>query len=169
MKFAECVGTQWTWREAKRELSEEWHGSKEQRDLIWRKQQKSSASVRVLLLSDELLEVLKGMKKSSQDNLGLIFTDIKGEALKYNAIQSAFNASFKALNLPWRSTHILRHSYATVALMATNSLSAVQATLGHTSSRMTERYAKVIALLDRSVAEKTAKSLDIFSRKKISK
>jgi len=123
----------------------------------------------VLLLPDELVEVLKSMEEETQDKLGLIFTDCKGEALKYNAIQSAFNAGFVALNLPWRSTHILRHSYATAALMAENSLSAVQATLGHTSSRMTERYAKVIALLDRRVAEKTAKTIDIFNRQKVLK
>ena len=72
---------------------------------------------------------------------------------------------FMALELPWRSTYILRHSYATAALMATNSISAVQASLGHTSSQMTERYAKVIALLDRGVAEKTARVLDIFGNK----
>ena len=130
---------------------------------------KTNASVRVLLLSGELVEVLKVMKEESQDKLGLIFTDLKGEALKYNAIQSSFNASWTALKLPWRSTHILRHSYATAALQATNSLSAVQATLGHTSIRMTERYAKVIALLDRGVAEKTAKFFDIFSKKEVSK
>ena len=130
---------------------------------------KTNASIRVLLLSDELVEVLKVMKEESQDKLGLIFTDLKGEALKYNAIQSSFNASWIALKLPWRSTHILRHSYATAALQATNSLSAVQATLGHTSSRMTEKYAKVIALLDRGVAEKTAKFFDIFSKKEVSK
>ena len=123
----------------------------------------------MLLLSDELLEVLQGMKEESQDKLGLIFTDLKGEALKYNAIQSSFNSGFTALKLPWRSTHILRHSYATAALQVTNSLSAVQATLGHTSSRMTEKYAKAIALLDREVAEKTTKFFDIFSRKKILK
>ena len=130
---------------------------------------KTSASVRLLLLSDELLEVLRVMKEESQDKLGLLFTGNNKEALKYNAIQSAFNAGFTALNLPWRSTHILRHSYATAALMATNSLSAVQATLGHTSSRMTEKYAKAIALLDRDVAEKTTKFFDIFDKKKVSK
>ena len=49
-------------------------------------------------------------------------------------------------------------------------ISVVQASLGHTSSQMTERYAKVIALLDRGVAEKTAKVFDIFgSKNKISK
>ena len=129
---------------------------------------KTSASVRMLLLSDDLIDVLKLMKEEKQSKTGLIFTDKIGEALKYNAIQSSFNAGFKTLNLPWRSTHILRHSYATAALQATNSLSAVQATLGHTSSRMTERYAKVIALLDKSVVEKTSKFFDIFNKKKIS-
>ena len=57
---------------------------------------KTSASVRVLLLSDELMEVLKDMKKENQNKMGLLFTDMKGEALKYNAIQSAFNAGFKS-------------------------------------------------------------------------
>ena len=96
------------------------------------------------------------------------FTDAKGELLKYNTVQSAFNAGFEALGLSWRSTHILRHSYATAALMATNSISAVQATLGHTSSRMTEKYAKAVVLMDRGVAEKTAKGFDIFSKRKVS-
>ena len=64
---------------------------------------KTSASVRMLLLSDELLEVLRVMKEESQDKLGLLFTGNNKEALKYNAIQSAFNAGFTALNLPWRS------------------------------------------------------------------
>ena len=129
---------------------------------------KTSASVRVLLLSDELVEVLREMKEECQNTIELLFTDRQGEALKYNAIQSSFNAGFKSLNLPWRSTHILRHSYATAALQATNSLSAVQASLGHTSSKMTERYAKAIALLDRNTAQKTAKFFDIFNKKKVS-
>ena len=124
---------------------------------------KTSASARILLLPDELLRILRVMKAESRNKLGLLFTDQKDQALKYNAIQSSFNAGFMALGLPWRSTHILRHSYATAALMATRDLPAVQASLGHTSSRMTERYAKVIALLDRKTAEKTAKALDIFS------
>ena len=136
---------------------------------------KTDASVRVLLLPDELIEVLQELKEEQErDNrgknkVGLLFTDTNQEALKYNAIQSSFNAGFEALDLPWRSTHILRHSYATAALMATNSISAVQATLGHTSSRMTEKYAKAVALMDRGVAEKTAKVFDIFSKRKISK
>ncbi len=125
---------------------------------------KTSASARILLLPDELLRLLKAMRAESSNKTGLLFTDRRGKAVKYNAIQSSFNAGFMALGLTWRSTHILRHSYATIALIATKDLSAVQASLGHTSSRMTERYAKVIALLDRKTAEKTAKVLDIFSK-----
>lgn len=92
---------------------------------------KTDASVRVLLLPDELIEVLQELKEEQEkDNrgknkVGLLFTDTNQEALKYNAIQSSFNACFESLGLPWRSTHILRHSYATAALMATNSISAV--------------------------------------------
>ena len=130
---------------------------------------KTSASVRVLLLSSELISVLRKMKEESEDETDLLFTDRQGDALKYNAIQSAFNAGFRALGLPWRSTHILRHSYATGALIATKDISSVQASLGHTSSRMTEKYAKVIALLNNEVAEKTAKFFDIFNKQKVSK
>ena len=54
--------------------------------------------------------------------------------------------------------------------MATKSISEVQASLGHTSNQMTERYAEVIALLDRGIAEKTARVFDIFaSKNKVSK
>ena len=107
-------------------------------------------------------------KEECQNKAGLLFTDLKGEALKYGAIQTSFSAGFKALGLPWRSTHILRHSYATAALQANNSLSAVQASLGHSSRIMTERYAKAIALLDKGLVEKTAKFCDIFNKKKVS-
>jgi len=50
---------------------------------------KTDASTRLLLLSDELLSILKEMKEENGDK-GLLFTDAKGEALKYNAIQSSF-------------------------------------------------------------------------------
>ena len=111
--------------------------------------------------------MLTDMKKENNKHINiqnLLFIGKKGQALKYNAIQSAFNSGFQALRLPWRSTHILRHSYATGALMATQNISAVQASLGHSSSRMTERYAKVTALLDNNIAERTAEFFNIFDK-----
>ena len=123
---------------------------------------KTDASVRILLLSEELVEVLKEIKQESDNEQGLIFVGQDNSGLKYNAIQVAFNKGFKALNLPWRSTHILRHSYAIMALIATRDISSVQASLGHTSSRMTEKYAKVVALLNKETAEKTTKAFNLF-------
>ena len=68
---------------------------------------KTDASVRLLLLSDELVSILKQMKEENGDK-GLLFTDARGEALKYNAIQASFNADFKALKLSWRSYSYLK-------------------------------------------------------------
>ena len=122
---------------------------------------KTKASVRLLVLPDELIDILKATKEENQSS-EFVFTDKEGGALKYRAIQSSFNAGFIALKLPWRSTHILRYSYATMALIATRDLSAVQASLGHTEQRVTQKYAKVVALLNRDTAEKTAKAFNLF-------
>ena len=118
---------------------------------------KTAGSARLLMLPEKLKNILREMKESAESDL--VFTDSKGELLKYNAIQSAFNAGFTALNLPWRSTHICRHTYATVALMTTKNISAVQASLGHTEIRMTQRYAKAVALLSPEMGEKTFSAL----------
>ena len=97
------------------------------------------------------------MQKESVNDF--VFTDKEGRLLKYNAVQSSFNHGFIALSLPWRSTHICRHTFATIALMGTKNLSAVQASLGHTEIRMTQRYAKAVALLSPEMGEKTFSAL----------
>ena len=118
---------------------------------------KTSQSARLLMLPEKLKNILKKMKKEAVNDL--VFTSDKGELLKYNAVQSAFNAGFEALKLPWRSTHICRHTYATIALMATKDISAVQASLGHTEIKMTQKYAKTVALLSSETGEKTASAI----------
>ena len=118
---------------------------------------KTSQSARILMLPEKLKSLLLEMKKLSGNEL--VFTDDRGKLLKYNAIQSAFNAGFMALKLPWRSTHICRHTFATIALMETKNLSAVQASLGHSEIRMTQKYAKTVALLSSETGEKTASAI----------
>ncbi|MDE0151960.1 MAG: site-specific integrase [Bdellovibrionales bacterium] len=115
---------------------------------------KTVQSARLLMLPKKLTEILKEIKQQSISDV--IFTNNEGKILKYNAIQSAFNHSFKKLNLPWRSTHICRHTFATIALMGTKNLSAVQASLGHTQQSMTQKYAKAVALLSSDIGEKTS-------------
>ena len=112
------------------------------------------------MLPEKLKSVFLEMKKEAMNDL--VFTDRKGGLLKYNAVQSSFNAGFMALKLPWRpwrSTHICRHTFAIIALMETKNLSAVQASLGHTKVRMTQRYAKTVALLSSETGEKTASAI----------
>ena len=123
---------------------------------------KTTGSARLLILPKELKDILRKMKKEAVNDL--VFTDAKGEIIKYNAIQSSFNAGFEALGLPWRSTHICRHTFATIALMATKNLSAVQAILGHTEIRTTQIYAKTVALLSHETGQKTFSALFKNSR-----
>jgi site-specific recombinase XerD len=128
---------------------------------------KTDGSVRLLLLSEALKTLLREMLEDKEPGQTLVFPNRKGELLKYNAVQSAFNAGFKALDLPWRSTHICRHTFATMALMATRDLGGVQAALGHGNQRITEKYAKNVALLNSGTAEKTSAFLQIDVNKKV--
>ena len=118
---------------------------------------KTAESARLVMIPEKLKNILRDMKQKALNDL--VFTDLQGGLLKYNAIQSSFNAGFMALKLPWRSTHICRHTFATIALMETKNLSAVQASLGHTEQRMTQRYAKTVALLSSETGEKTADAI----------
>ena len=118
---------------------------------------KTTQSVRLLTLPERLHKILSEMKKKSVSDL--VFANPKGELLIYNAVQTNFNVGFMALDLPWRSTHICRHTYATIALMTTKNLSAVQASLGHTEQKVTQRYAKTVALLSSDTGEKTSSAI----------
>ena len=115
---------------------------------------KTTQSARLLILPKKLKDILAEIKKQSEGDL--VFTNRKGGILHYNSVQSAFNAGFIALKLPWRSTHICRHTFATMALMGTNNLSAVQVSLGHTQQAVTQKYAKAVALLSSDIGEKTS-------------
>ena len=123
---------------------------------------KTKESFRIIVLPKELVKILKAIRKE-HPNRKLIFSDRHGYFLKYNAIQSSYNHGFMALGLPWRSTHICRHTYATMALFATRDISSVQASLGHANQKMTERYAKIVKLISSDTAEKTAKAFNLFS------
>ena len=128
---------------------------------------KTKTSVRVLTLPEKLVELLREMKEESQGS-SLVFRSAKDGVVPYSTVRWAFDKSFKACGLSWRGTHICRHTYATMALMATNSISAVQASLGHKDQQMTQRYAKVVALINSDMAEKTAKMYEVKTLNRLS-
>jgi len=125
---------------------------------------KTSNSSRLLILPDDLITILKKMRAEDSEDC-LLFKKDTGQPLSYVTIQRVFNKGFEALGLPWRSTHILRHSYATMALLATKDLVSVQASLGHRSSRMTERYAKAVVLLTKDTTQKTSQVFGLLGKK----
>ena len=61
----------------------------------------------------------------------------------YRNVQYHYDSVFRRLHLKWRSTHILRHSYATDFLEKTGRKDALQGQLGHSSSKQTDHYAKI--------------------------
>lgn len=126
---------------------------------------KNPYSIRKIYLPNILIKMFKQMQVEKEClNDDHIFFNSKKKLLKYSSIQTHFNTAFQACNLPWRSTHICRHSYATMALMATKNLTVVQASLGHSSQKTTERYAKVMTLMNTNVAEKVALFWEKHSR-----
>lgn len=117
---------------------------------------KTESSKRIVVLPEKLVDVLRQMREEKPHSK-LVFQGENEKILNYSSIRWAFDRSFKACGLSWRGTHICRHTYATMALMATHSLPAVQASLGHSDIAMTQRYAKIVALLSSDMAEKTAR------------
>ncbi|MGI9548604.1 MAG: site-specific integrase, partial [Bdellovibrionales bacterium] len=122
---------------------------------------KTNQSFRTLVLPKTIVEMLREMKKENPRQQ-LVFADAKGNLLNYTAVRDAFTRGFKSVGLPWKGTHICRHTYATMALYATRDISSVQAHLGHTTSQMTEKYAKLAKMISSKTAEKTAKVFDLF-------
>lgn len=121
---------------------------------------KTSGSIRIIRLSNTLDEIFQEMKQETK-GIGPVFCINPGEILRYNTVQNAFNEAFKALDLPWRSTHICRHSFATLALQASRDINAVQAALGHDDIQQTQHYAKKVAMMDGVVNQQLADLIDI--------
>ncbi len=88
----------------------------------------------------------------------MLFRNRREEMLRDNSVRGAFNAAFIALGLPWRGTHICRHTWGTLRLKANDdNISKIQVNMGHSDRRVLEIYAKAQAQADRSTTENTAR------------
>ena len=101
---------------------------------------------RTIFLSERALQVLRQWKSRCGRNDGLLFSYDGVKPICYRSAQYHFSGAFRALHLPWRSTHILRHSYSTDFLQQTGNKQALQGQLGHSTSKQTDHYAKVTSV-----------------------
>ncbi|MCI5072478.1 tyrosine-type recombinase/integrase, partial [bacterium] len=113
---------------------------------LWTKQPKirentKTGVFRKIVMPEKLVQLLTEWKALNPEQQ-LVFHR-KGELIKYNAIQRAYKDAFKKLGLPMRSTHVLRHSFASIYANQTRNIRGAQAALGHQDLRITQHYAKV--------------------------
>lgn len=127
---------------------------------------KTETSVRTVPIEGVLVDMLRKMREqaASVPDSGAVFRNRKGALLKDNTIRSNFNAAFRQYGAKWSGTHIARHTFGTLALLNERDMTTVQAALGHKSSRVTQIYAKVIALQSSKVSRNVGRLVGIDSQ-----
>jgi len=98
---------------------------------------------------------------------GLVFTAEDGSALSPDYVSRRFKALCKKAGVPVIRLHDLRHTSATLGLLAGVSIKAISARVGHSSSWFTaDRYVHVDHAVARDAAERIAEvvSLDAHRR-----
>ncbi|MFH1017273.1 MAG: tyrosine-type recombinase/integrase [Pseudomonadota bacterium] len=102
-----------------------------------------SGKPRMVRATSDLLAALEKWRQLSGRGAGLICSPEGFQPVSYRNIQFRFNRIFQKLGLPFRSTHILRHSFATDFQLRTKDPLALKEILGHADLRQTEVYAKI--------------------------
>ena len=107
-----------------------------------------------------VLNHLKNLLKLQNRNSGLLFSNDGINPITYRSIQFHYNNAFKAINIKWRSTHIVRHSFATNFLNSGSDHATLSKLLGHSSIKQTEHYAKISGDSIRTNYENFYKNMD---------
>lgn len=119
---------------------------------------------RLVECPSDVIEVLKSWRARTRRTKGLICSQSGFQPVEYRAVQQRYNRVFKTLGLEFRSTHILRHSFATDYLEATKNQHALREQLGHSDDRQTQHYAKVTEQLKAEGMKSYEKSLQNRSK-----
>jgi integrase len=108
---------------------------------------------RTIPLLDQLHDALIELSQATARSTGLVFSEDGFRPLGYRSIQYRYDSAFRRSGVEFRSTHILRHSFATDFLEHTENQHALKEILGHASLKQTEHYGKVTkALRERGLA-----------------
>ncbi|HQS67740.1 MAG TPA: tyrosine-type recombinase/integrase [Sulfuricurvum sp.] len=105
--------------------------------MMWTLPVTKNGKKRILPITPQLYEIYKQIPKESNTYL---FASPKTKK-PYISIYCSWNTARVKAGLPDVRMHDLRHSYASALVNAGRSLYEVQTLLGHSSSKMTQRYA----------------------------
>ena len=92
-----------------------------------------SKRIRRIPINKVLLDLLGNLKASAKSDM--VFPDVDFNHIARTIKRDAINAGIKPIRF-----HDLRHSFASIFMMAGGSIYELQKILGHSSIRMTERY-----------------------------
>jgi site-specific recombinase XerD len=99
---------------------------------------------RLVLLSPQLLAILRGYWAVTRPSGSLLFPGRSGRPVHIDVIRRAFRATVNELGLEKRVTlHSLRHGFATHLLEDGTDIRVIQALLGHSMLQTTAHYTKV--------------------------
>lgn len=101
---------------------------------------------------------LKEWKLLNSLNSDLVFNK-DGEILKYRSIQYHYDLIFAKAGLKFSSSHILRHSFASLFLESTSDLSSLRGLMGHATTQMSDHYAVPSSKLKQKTMSKFGSSL----------
>jgi len=120
-----------------------------ERRILYYTEQKKGGKRGVKVLNNDLLELLQRIPQNGSE---YIFTGPDGKPIK--DCKRAFQSALRKADIEDFRFHDLRHTSASYLVMRGASMKAVQAHLGHTTVRMTERYSHLSPDFLRSEVEK---------------
>jgi len=103
-----------------------------------------NGEVRECGLNETLNDIFERRLKELPANCNFVF-NIDGKPVGYRQVQYHYNMGLQKCGLDHRfsSTHIMRHSMATLTRLVTGSLESTQAVTGHKDQRMAQHYASI--------------------------
>jgi integrase len=111
----------------------------------WLSGPKSDAGDRAVRMTSQLREVLKKHRQTLEEEARQhgrrmsiwVFSDAAGEMLKYDYVYKKWNNVLDKIDLPRRTPHDTRHTYATLRLMMGHPLHEVSKEMGHADVQIT--------------------------------
>lgn len=120
---------------------------------------KTKSSIRVIPLPKQLMVILKTYKKRSTSNYIVAKNNI--ENIPIRSYQKTFKNILKNLDIPYRSFHSLRHTFATYALENGMDVKSLAEILGHKNPMITlNRYSHSLMDYKQTQMNKLGKILE---------